>query len=75
MSVIESPCVQICQIDEENGICTGCGRTRPEIALWTRLEPEQRREVMDALPERMRSWREARKAKLGRGNRRDRARL
>lgn len=74
MTAIESPCIQICQIDEAHDICTGCGRTRREIALWTRIEPEERRAVMDALPDRLHAWREARKKALGRTNRRDRAR-
>ena len=29
-----SPCVGVCVIDEERGICTGCARTLDEIAAW-----------------------------------------
>ena len=49
---IESPCVQICLIHPAEGICTGCYRTREEIALWRSLSPEARRGVMEELPAR-----------------------
>ncbi|MEX2518905.1 MAG: DUF1289 domain-containing protein [Paracoccaceae bacterium] len=49
---IESPCVKICVIHEESGLCLGCFRTRAEIAGWSRLAPDQRRETMAALPAR-----------------------
>ena len=49
---IESPCVKICLIHPAEGLCTGCLRTREEIALWSRLSPEARRAVMDELPDR-----------------------
>jgi predicted Fe-S protein YdhL (DUF1289 family) len=49
---IETPCVGICVIDERSGLCTGCLRSRDEIAGWIRLAPEARRQIMDALPSR-----------------------
>ena len=47
-----SPCVQICVIHREAGICTGCFRTRDEIAVWAQLSNDARRAIMDGLPER-----------------------
>ena len=49
---IESPCVKICVLHPEAGICLGCYRTRAEIAGWSRLSREERRAVMVGLPER-----------------------
>ena len=49
---IESPCVKICLIHPEARICIGCLRSADEIASWSRMTPEARREVMDALPKR-----------------------
>ncbi|KMW57477.1 hypothetical protein AIOL_002442 [Candidatus Rhodobacter oscarellae] len=49
---IESPCVRICVVHPAARICTGCYRTPEEIAAWTRMTPEARREIMAALPER-----------------------
>ena len=49
---IESPCVKICLIHPEARICIGCLRSADEIASWSRMTPEARRAVMDALPTR-----------------------
>lgn len=50
---IESPCVRICVVDPETGFCIGCGRTRDEIGSWLGFTPEERRNVMATLPERV----------------------
>lgn len=49
---IESPCVKICVLHPEAKICIGCHRTGDEIANWSRLSREDRRDIMEALPER-----------------------
>lgn len=49
---VESPCVNICRIDEVSGLCTGCARTLDEIARWTRESADWRAAVMAALPAR-----------------------
>lgn len=49
---IESPCVKICLIHPEARICLGCHRTGTEIAEWSRMTPERRREIMAELPAR-----------------------
>jgi predicted Fe-S protein YdhL (DUF1289 family) len=33
--MVKSPCVKICKLDEENGVCIGCGRTIEEITNWS----------------------------------------
>jgi len=50
---IETPCVKICVVDPETGFCIGCGRTRAEIGGWLGLSPEERRNVMKDLTERV----------------------
>lgn len=47
---MESPCVGVCALDASGTHCTGCGRTRAEIAGWTRGTAEWRRAVMAELP-------------------------
>ncbi len=47
---IESPCVKVCVLDPASGLCLGCYRSREEIAGWSRMTREARREVMDILP-------------------------
>jgi len=51
--VIESPCKLICQLDLKTSLCLGCGRSREEIARWTRLTDAQRRSIMQELDARM----------------------
>lgn len=50
---MESPCINICSIDEARGLCTGCGRTRAEIARWTSYTDAERRRIMMELPRRL----------------------
>ena len=49
---METPCIDICTIDEANGLCKGCYRTIDEIARWASMTVEQRRAVMAMLPQR-----------------------
>ena len=66
---IESPCVKICVLHPEAGICLGCYRTRAEIAGWSRLSREERRAVMAGLPERKSMLPGRRGGRKGRGAR------
>ena len=52
-ALIESPCVNICMLDAQRKLCVGCGRTVDEIARWAGMTPDDRRRVMNALPERL----------------------
>lgn len=58
---ISTPCIKVCVVDGESGLCLGCLRTLPEIAGWGRLSEDERRAVMTELP--------ARKAALAPGKR------
>lgn len=49
---IRSPCVLVCVMDDESGLCLGCFRTLDEVAGWSGLTPEGRDSVMDELPSR-----------------------
>ena len=54
MSTIASPCILVCAIEPESGFCFGCGRSRAEIAGWTRLDDDERARLMrDELPGRV----------------------
>ena len=50
---METPCVNVCLLDNETGLCVGCGRTVQEIAGWASLSPEWRRAIMAKLPARL----------------------
>jgi predicted Fe-S protein YdhL (DUF1289 family) len=53
--VIESPCNQVCTIDEPTGFCIGCGRTLDEIAEWQGAKPARQRMIIEGLPQRLAS--------------------
>jgi predicted Fe-S protein YdhL (DUF1289 family) len=46
---VETPCINVCLLDDEAGICVGCGRTLSEIAGWASLTDAERRRIMSAL--------------------------
>jgi hypothetical protein len=49
---LETPCIDICTIDEANGLCKGCHRTIDEIARWASMTARERRDIMAVLPKR-----------------------
>jgi predicted Fe-S protein YdhL (DUF1289 family) len=49
---IATPCIKLCVVDGESGLCVGCQRTLAEVAGWTRLSDAERAEIMAALPAR-----------------------
>ncbi|WP_439861196.1 DUF1289 domain-containing protein [Pseudomonas sp. MBLB4136] len=42
---VASPCVQICALDDED-ICIGCQRNVAEITRWSRMDDDERRQVL-----------------------------
>jgi len=47
---IRTPCIQVCVIDGESGLCLGCYRKLGEVAGWARLSDAEREAVMADLP-------------------------
>ncbi|MCB1528890.1 MAG: DUF1289 domain-containing protein [Hyphomicrobiaceae bacterium] len=50
---MNSPCVNICTVDPQSGLCVGCGRTLEEIANWSSLTQSEQERIMLALAQRM----------------------
>jgi uncharacterized protein len=46
---VPSPCISVCRIDEATGLCVGCLRTLDEIAAWSMLDDDARRDVWRAI--------------------------
>ena len=42
---VPSPCVSICVVNPNTGLCEGCLRTLNEVAAWGQLPSVQQREV------------------------------
>ncbi len=51
---LKSPCVNICALDEDD-LCTGCQRSAAEIARWSRMGNDERRQVLALTAERARA--------------------
>ena len=47
---METPCINVCVIEAETQVCTGCRRTLSEIARWSQLSASERRRIMTELP-------------------------
>jgi predicted Fe-S protein YdhL (DUF1289 family) len=56
---LDSPCVNICVIDQASGFCLGCGRTIAEITAWSGLTPAARASVLAELAPRLAEIEEA----------------
>ena len=44
---LQSPCVKVCALDPDTGLCGGCYRTIDEIADWIEMTPEQQRATLN----------------------------
>lgn len=47
---IATPCIKVCVVDGESGLCMGCYRTLAEVASWSGIDEETRRSIMADLP-------------------------
>jgi predicted Fe-S protein YdhL (DUF1289 family) len=52
---IPSPCVGICRLEEDTGLCAGCLRTTDEIAAWPAADAAARLSILKRLRERRRA--------------------
>ncbi len=43
---MKSPCIDVCEIDRDSGLCNGCLRTLEEIAGWSAYSDDRRAEIM-----------------------------
>jgi predicted Fe-S protein YdhL (DUF1289 family) len=50
---METPCEQICIVDQPSGLCRGCGRSLAEIGHWTVYSDGERARIMVELPRRL----------------------
>ena len=49
---VDSPCINICQIDETKSFCIGCSRTIKEISEWSTYNDKQKKKILNLLLER-----------------------
>lgn len=51
---VPSPCVSVCVMTPQTGLCEGCLRSLKEIGEWSRFSDEAKREVWRRIGERAR---------------------
>ena len=49
---VPSPCISVCRMDPEDGLCLGCLRDIDEIIAWGRMDEDRKRVVWRAIVER-----------------------
>ncbi|MBW8815343.1 MAG: DUF1289 domain-containing protein [Caulobacterales bacterium] len=49
---IKTPCIKVCVVDGESGLCLGCFRKLSEVAAWARLTDAERDAILAELPDR-----------------------
>ncbi|MGY4830906.1 DUF1289 domain-containing protein [Sphaerotilaceae bacterium SBD11-9] len=49
---VPSPCVSICRMNDQSGLCEGCWRTLDEIATWSTMGDEAKRAVWQLIEQR-----------------------
>jgi predicted Fe-S protein YdhL (DUF1289 family) len=47
---VSTPCIHVCVIDRDTGLCLGCARTLDEIARWGALTEAERQRIVAELP-------------------------
>ena len=55
---MKSPCIKVCQMDPQHGLCLGCRRTLDEIARWGSMTDAERERILAELPARASDVRE-----------------
>jgi predicted Fe-S protein YdhL (DUF1289 family) len=50
---VPSPCISVCRMDPVSQLCIGCYRTLEEIMVWSRCEDAFKRQVWQAIEQRV----------------------
>jgi predicted Fe-S protein YdhL (DUF1289 family) len=46
---VGSPCIDICRLNPQTGLCEGCLRSRDEIKAWRTMTDYEKLKVLDGL--------------------------
>ena len=52
IQAVASPCINVCRMDDDTGLCLGCFRTIDEIAVWSNASNDQRLTILLAVERR-----------------------
>ncbi|WP_353134346.1 DUF1289 domain-containing protein [Limnohabitans sp.] len=48
-----SPCISVCRMSDQTGLCEGCFRTLDEITGWGHCPPEAKRDMWRLIQQRL----------------------
>ena len=48
-----SPCISVCRMSDQTGLCEGCFRTLEEITGWSHRAPEAKRDMWRLIQQRL----------------------
>jgi predicted Fe-S protein YdhL (DUF1289 family) len=46
---VGSPCIDVCRLNPQTGLCEGCLRTRDEIRAWRTMSDHEKLQVLDGI--------------------------
>lgn len=49
---VKTPCIKVCVVDGESGLCLGCYRRLSEVAAWAAYSDLEREAILAELPNR-----------------------
>ena len=52
-SKIKSPCINVCRIDNDSGLCVGCCRNEHEVFNWIYFSKEQKKITLSKIKKRV----------------------
>lgn len=52
---VPSPCIGVCRLSEDSGLCLGCWRTRDELRAWKASDDDAKRAVWQLVEQRQRA--------------------
>ncbi|MDB5848165.1 MAG: YbaK/prolyl-tRNA synthetase associated region [Rhodoferax sp.] len=50
---VPSPCISVCRVNADSGLCEGCFRTLGEISSWGRSSPDAQRALWQTIRQRI----------------------
>lgn len=53
LETIPSPCVEVCRMNEQTGLCEGCLRSITEIAQWANADDDYKRLILARIEQRV----------------------
>jgi predicted Fe-S protein YdhL (DUF1289 family) len=56
LSKVDSPCTSVCRMDDASGLCAGCLRSIDEITVWSLLDDDEKRALLQTLAQRRVLW-------------------